>query len=136
MAITVHILGELYGVEPLVLQYVEHLEPILRKVIERCRFNVLDCAWHQFAPYGVTAFFLLAESHLSVHTWPEESLLTLDIFTCGSRQQALQAFDLLVQELAPRAVETRILHRGKPWKSRRKSSFRSSLADGKACGKS
>ncbi|AEC53155.1 S-adenosylmethionine decarboxylase proenzyme [Synechococcus phage S-CRM01] len=40
---------------------------------------------HQFHPYGLTGIILLAESHISIHTWPELGKATLDVFTCGQR---------------------------------------------------
>ncbi len=38
---------------------------------------------YQFEPHGVTAIAALAESHISIHTWPEEERAELDVFTCG-----------------------------------------------------
>ena len=46
--------------------------------------TVLGARFHQFEPDGVTGVVLLAESHASVHTWPEAGLVTLDVFTCGA----------------------------------------------------
>jgi len=46
--------------------------------------TVLGARFHQFEPDGVTGIVLLAESHASVHTWPEAGLVTLDVFTCGA----------------------------------------------------
>lgn len=45
--------------------------------------TVLNYQWHQFKPHGVTCLVLLAESHLSIHTWPEKGSAAVDIFTCG-----------------------------------------------------
>lgn len=45
--------------------------------------TVLQSHIHRFEPTGVTAFLLLAESHCSLHTWPEERAAELDVFTCG-----------------------------------------------------
>lgn len=136
MAISIHILGELYGVDQQTLSFVENLEPVIRRVVRESRFTVLDTAFHQFHPVGVTGFVLLAESHLSVHTWPEESYLALDIFSCGSLEQALHAFEALVRELAPTEVERKIIDRGLSWKSRGVSSSLPYEAVGKACGTS
>jgi S-adenosylmethionine decarboxylase len=43
-----------------------------------------DIHFHLFEPYGLTAMALLAESHISIHTWPERGLAAIDFFTCGS----------------------------------------------------
>lgn len=46
---------------------------------------VSDPIIHQFIPYGLTGIVLLAESHISIHTWPELGEATLDVFTCGNK---------------------------------------------------
>lgn len=51
--------------------------------------TILKHHFHQFSPIGITGFLLLAESHISVHTWPEEGLATVDIFTCGPMDTTL-----------------------------------------------
>ena len=47
------------------------------------RSTLLDVSSHKFDPYGVTAVALLAESHISIHTWPEKNMAVCDVFTCG-----------------------------------------------------
>jgi S-adenosylmethionine decarboxylase len=117
MAIGIHILGELYGVDQRTLSYVEHLEPLLLKILRDHDFKILTSAFHQFHPFGVTGFVLLSESHVSVHTWPEESYIALDIFSCSSEEQALRAFEAICKELAPAEVDRKIIDRGVSWKS-------------------
>lgn len=63
---------------------------------------------HKFSPYGVTAFSLLAESHISIHTWPEKGMAVCDVFTCGNHttpknavkyiKSKLNCFDIIVNE--------------------------------------
>lgn len=136
MAISIHILGELYGVDPQILSYVDNIEPIIRKISQDCKFKVLTSSFHQFQPHGVTGFLLLAESHLSIHTWPEEEFLAVDIFSCGSEEQALLAFEMLVKELAPVEVEKRVIDRGLAWKSRGVLFSTPYKAVEEACGRS
>jgi len=45
--------------------------------------NVLKKVEHKFEPHGVTCIWLLSESHMAVHTWPENNFFSIDIFTCG-----------------------------------------------------
>ncbi len=45
--------------------------------------TLLDITSHKFSPLGVTAVALLAESHISIHTWPEKNMAVCDVFTCG-----------------------------------------------------
>ena len=45
--------------------------------------TILGDKFHKFEPHGVSGVILLSESHVSIHTWPEEGYAALDIFTCG-----------------------------------------------------
>lgn len=67
-------------------------------------------------PGGITATVLLAESHLCVHTWPEERAVTLDVYVCNfgadHSAKARALMDVLVQRFAPEWTEQRSLDRG------------------------
>ena len=47
--------------------------------------EILKIDFHKFHPQGVTAFAMLADSHISIHTWPEKGVAKCDIFTCGDK---------------------------------------------------
>jgi S-adenosylmethionine decarboxylase len=53
---------------------------------------------HKFAPQGVTAIALLAESHISIHTWPEKGLAVCDVFTCGDHTTPMSAVEYMKSE--------------------------------------
>ena len=63
---------------------------------------------YQFQPQGLTAVFLVAESHLAIHTWPERSYAALDVFSCGRKEEAYLAVDYLVAAIGgdARVTET------------------------------
>ncbi|MCS7124152.1 MAG: adenosylmethionine decarboxylase [Candidatus Bathyarchaeota archaeon] len=107
----IHIIAEFRGVDPRKLSRVEDLRPILDRVVAKSGLHVISSSFHQFEPHGVSAIYLLSESHLSVHTWPEHGYMALDIFTCGDDGPALKAFGLLVEEFKPRSVEKRVIRR-------------------------
>jgi S-adenosylmethionine decarboxylase len=71
---------------------------------------------HGDAPVGITGVVLLAESHLTVHTWPEIGAVTLDVYVCNidadNSQRAHTALDALIAEFAPDEVERHALQRG------------------------
>ena len=52
------------------------------KIAHALNLNVLSSKTHNFAPYGCTVILLLSESHLSIHTYPEHSALSLDLYCC------------------------------------------------------
>ncbi|UCG85941.1 MAG: adenosylmethionine decarboxylase [Gemmatimonadota bacterium] len=66
----------------------------------------------RFEPQGVTAFALLAESHISIHTWPELGYAAIDIFTCGERAVPEQACRYLVSALEAGRHSVRQVERG------------------------
>ena len=63
------------------------IKPLMEKIIEELKLNVVDECSHQFEknnyPYGATMIYLLAESHLSIHTFVDEGKITLDLITCS-----------------------------------------------------
>ncbi len=107
----IHIIAEFRGVDPGKISRVEDLRNILDRVVSKSGLHVISSSFHQFEPHGVSAIYLLSESHLSVHTWPEYCYVALDIFTCGDSEPALMAFKLLKEELKPKIVKKRVLRR-------------------------
>ena len=79
-----HLLYDLWVDTPGVLCWAPPLRRLLVEAARTCGATVLADRFHQFEPHGVTGIVLLAESHVSIHTWPEEGLATLDVFTCGA----------------------------------------------------
>ena len=63
------------------------IKPLMEKIIEELKLNVVGECSHQFkkdnVPHGATMIYLLAESHLSIHTFVDEGKITLDLFTCS-----------------------------------------------------
>ena len=62
-----------------------HIETILRRAAQAAGATILQAHFHHFGPaMGVTGVLMLAESHISIHTWPETGFAALDIFMCGA----------------------------------------------------
>ncbi|MEP4379557.1 MAG: adenosylmethionine decarboxylase [Alphaproteobacteria bacterium] len=78
-----HLLVDLWGAEHLTdIDYIEHA---LRKAADAAAAAVLDVRLHQFSDSGgVSGVAILAESHISIHTWPERDYAAIDVFMCGS----------------------------------------------------
>ncbi|MCD6523270.1 MAG: S-adenosylmethionine decarboxylase [Candidatus Diapherotrites archaeon] len=104
MAIGVHILAEFYECNPDLLATVDPVREILESTVEEAKLSKLHSHYHQFEPYGVTGFVLLAESHISIHTWPEHGYCAVDVFTCGEEGDAELAYKLLKEKLKPGRV--------------------------------
>jgi len=65
------------------------LEEVLRGAAAAAEATVIGASFHHFGGGGVTGVVLLAESHISIHTWPEHDFAALDIFMCGTARPDL-----------------------------------------------
>ena len=98
-SVGMHCLLELYGCPVELLDDPDYLTRTLRDAAEGAGATWLDQCCHRFEPCGVTALGLLAESHISIHTWPEIGYAAVDVFTCGDKAVPEQACRHLVEHL-------------------------------------
>ena len=78
-----HLLADLYGCQHLMDS--TRIEAVLQKAAQAAGATIVMSHVHDFpAPGGVTGVVLLAESHISIHTWPEHGFAAVDIFMCGT----------------------------------------------------
>lgn len=75
-----HLIGHVNGV---IIERSEDLQAIMTRVADVCKFHVVAQAFHQFQPVGTTGVFVLAESHFSAHTYPENKMVYIDVFCCA-----------------------------------------------------
>ncbi|MCA9670271.1 MAG: adenosylmethionine decarboxylase [Myxococcales bacterium] len=107
-----HFLLDLGDVDPQRLDDPDFIRRAMHSAIERAELTLLGEIEHRFEPQGVTAIALLAESHLSIHTWPESGYAAADLFTCGERAPAERACKLLIEIFEPRDVHLHVMFRG------------------------
>ena len=86
-----HILFTLKGCPYELLDDEAHIRAVLIGATTVSNSILLEVSSHKFEPHGVTAVALLAESHISIHTWPEEGMAVCDVFTCGEHTSARAA---------------------------------------------
>ena len=94
-----HLLLELYGCNREKLNDELYLRCQLNSAAKLANASVLNIVSNKFEPFGVTAIALLAESHLSIHTWPESQYSAIDIFTCGRNMKPNLASQYLIESL-------------------------------------
>ena len=106
-----HLIADLHGCAG--LDDAQRIERALRAAVDAGGATIIDLRLHHFGPgQGVTGVALLAESHISVHTWPEHGYAALDFFLCGVRHDLDAALAAVVAELSPDTVETQTIKRG------------------------
>ena len=77
-----HLIVDLHGAKR--LDDIDHIEATLRRCVDAAKATLLHIHLHHFQPSGVSGVAVLAESHISIHTWPEVGYAALDVFMCGS----------------------------------------------------
>ncbi len=92
-----HCILELYECPNHLLNDFEFISEALKQAVKEAKSTLLKEVTHQFEPYGITALALLAESHISVHTWPEIGYVAIDMFTCGEHAQPEKACNYLAK---------------------------------------
>ena len=107
-----HVLLDLWGCES------SSLQDAMTEAAVAAGATVLETHFHDFAPAektqpgGMTGVVLLAESHITVHTWPEKSFIAIDIFMCGTCDPDIAA-DVLVRRLKPTRHQRTRVERGR-----------------------
>jgi S-adenosylmethionine decarboxylase len=76
-----HLIVDLYGAQR--LDDIDHIDATLRRCVAAAKATLLHIHLHHFQPNGVSGVAVLAESHISIHTWPEAGYAALDVFMCG-----------------------------------------------------
>ena len=106
-----HILFKLEGCPFSTLNDEDHIKFCLFHASETSHSKVLKVETQKFVPQGVTGFALLAESHLSIHTWPEKGVAYCDIFTCGEQCEPESAVEYLSKWLSSTNTESKCYER-------------------------
>jgi S-adenosylmethionine decarboxylase len=112
-----HIVAEFSDCNAVALESIDIVRRALEKGATAAGATILNGYCHKFSPSGVSGVLCLAESHISIHTWPESRYAAADIFTCGARTQPAEAIQVLRQILEAGRVRTVELTRGIPGES-------------------
>jgi S-adenosylmethionine decarboxylase len=102
----VHLIIDLHGAKG--LDDIDLVEATLRRCVDAAQATLLHIHVHHFQPNGISGVAVLAESHISIHTWPEVGYAAMDVFMCGNAnpdacvpvlEEAFQAGRVEVNEL-------------------------------------
>lgn len=90
----------------------EYLRLIMVEAAKRCGATIVGERFVRFDPQGVTGVLVLSESHISIHTYPEEGFAAVDCYTCGTHVDPAIACDHIRDCLGGRVAGYRMLQRG------------------------
>ena len=107
-----HLLLDLKGCNAELLDDIDYIREVVLTAAREAGASVVGETFHKFRPIGVTGIVAIAESHISIHTWPEHSYAAADIFTCGQSLTPLRAADLIVEMLECADVSISDVKRG------------------------
>ncbi|MFH0958010.1 MAG: adenosylmethionine decarboxylase [Pseudomonadota bacterium] len=114
-ALGIHLLIELCSCSRQKLDDMDYLERIMAQAAEVAGATVLKTAFQNFNPQGVSGVVVIAESHLTIHSWPEYGYAAVDIFTCGTKVDPWKAASFLREELEALDIQIKDFERGIPW---------------------
>lgn len=111
--------GEVFAGTHLIIEVVnghgldeeDRIQQVFRDCVDTCGATLLHIHTHKFSPQGVSGVAVLAESHISVHTWPEIGYGAFDVFMCGDAQP-WKAVDVLKAAFGTADVRVKELRRG------------------------
>lgn len=106
-----HLILDLYDCDPGILDNYEELQRLLEASLVMAKANILRIIGEKFKPQGVTLLALLAESHASIHTWPELGYAAIDLYTCGDTTQTDRAAEFLSKKLKAKTTDKKELIR-------------------------
>ena len=106
------IIAEFYDCNRDSLNNVEFIRDAMVNAAENAGATIVTETFHHFSPHGVSGAVIIAESHLSIHTWPEYGYAAVDLFTCGDTVSSEKAFNYLRETLQSGQVSNMEMHRG------------------------
>lgn len=109
-----HIIAEFVDCDSSLLNDMAKIRTILTEAARQSGATVVDSVFHHYNPHGLSGVVVIAESHLSIHTWPEYGYASVDFYTCGNRVDPWRACHYMREQLKCRDIFTKELHRGIP----------------------
>ena len=97
-ALGTHLLVELRKCNHETLVSLEKVKGFMVAAAKHAKATIIDISFHEFNPFGISGMIVIAESHLSIHTWPEYDYAAVDIFTCGDIIKPQDAADFLIEK--------------------------------------
>jgi len=107
-----HLLIELFNCDRKLLNDVSFVEKVLTKSAELAGATIVKTFFHPFNPHGVSGVVVIAESHLTIHTWTEYGYAAVDVFTCGDDVDPYVSYQYLKEKFKAKSSYLMEVKRG------------------------
>jgi S-adenosylmethionine decarboxylase len=107
-----HLLVELRECNTKILSDLKKVQDVLITAAKVADATIVEVAFHEFSPFGISGMVVIVESHLSIHTWPEYNYAAVDIFTCGDILKPEKAVAYLIDKFQSKNPSVVELKRG------------------------
>ncbi len=107
-----HILVEFYDCDVKILNNTNLIKECMNKAAIESGAEIVSSNFHNFSPHGVSGVVIIAESHLTIHSWPEYGYAAVDLFTCGDEVDPWKGFEYLKISLKSKKSSTIEMKRG------------------------
>ncbi|MCX6111987.1 MAG: adenosylmethionine decarboxylase [Proteobacteria bacterium] len=107
-----HVLVDLHGCNPELLKRVDFISKVMYEAAKQSEATIVGKFFKQFEPWGVSGVIIIAESHISIHTWPEHGLASIDYFSCSEAPKIDLAIQYLKDVLEAKTSDELEVHRG------------------------
>ncbi|MGH8016651.1 MAG: adenosylmethionine decarboxylase [Candidatus Zixiibacteriota bacterium] len=109
-----HLIAEFADCNGRKLADVDFIEDCLNEAVRKSGATIVSSIFHRYNPQGVSGVIVIAESHLSIHTWPEYNYAAVDFFTCGESVDPYKAYEYMKEMLDSKTSQLNELDRGIP----------------------
>lgn len=107
-----HTLIELHECDAAKLSDVEGIRVLMLDAVKAAGGTYVTDVFHHFSPHGVSGVIVIAESHVTIHTWPEHGYAAADVFTCGASFRHETFVEAMRLGVGAGTVQTQTLNRG------------------------
>ena len=111
-ALGTHLLVDLRDCSPESIRDLAYVRDSLVQAARQASATIVDVSFHEFNPFGISGMVVIAESHLSIHTWPEYGYAAVDIFTCGDQIKPEVAASYLIERFGSKTPSVVEMKRG------------------------
>jgi S-adenosylmethionine decarboxylase len=95
----------MHGIDEEIINNSSKLEKNLIRALNEDKFTILEKVSHKFTPKGFTLMFLLAESHVSIHTYPEHNSLYFGLYSCRGEGDGIKTYEIFKNKLKPKSID-------------------------------